>query len=304
MSYLKLVRLPNLLMIALTMIFVKYGLIAKAEFSTALTNIDFMLLVLSTLCIAAGGNIINDIYDIDIDRINKPNKILIGKKISSKAAHRLFFALNIIGVGIGFYLSNSIGKPALAAIFVFISLLLFIYSSYLKSVLLIGNILISILVAMSIIIINAFDLVPISTGIIDSPSTSLPKVMNIVTHYAIFALVLNFIREIVKDLQDINGDKNGGMNTLPIAVGRNRATMFVFTLGVFTIAGIIYYMYVYLYNDQLIILYFLIMIIAPLLYFCVKAWGAESTKDYAFLSKILKVVMLLGMSSILFYPLF
>src|SRR5690554_635682 len=125
-----------------------------------LSTSQFILLVLATLCIAAGGNIINDIYDIEIDRVNKPDKVLIGKSISERTANNLFFILNIIGVGIGFYLSNVIGRPGFSALFIGISALLYLYAANLKSMLLVGNILVSILVAMSFIIVAIYDLLP------------------------------------------------------------------------------------------------------------------------------------------------
>ncbi len=300
MNVLKLVRPLNLLFIVLVQAFVKYGLFNPLEAETTLNTIDFALLVIATVCIAAAGNIINDIYDVEIDRINKPNKVLIGKKISEKKANRWYIALNVIGVGIGFYLSNSIGKSNFAALFIVISALLYLYASYLKGILLISNFLISLLVAMSILIVGLFDLLP---AINAQNQTSQFTVFKILLDYALFAFLLNFIREIVKDIQDINGDKNGGMNSLPIAIGRKRATTVVFVLGVFTILTVILYSYTYLYHTQIVVLYFLFLIVAPLLYFCVKAWSAEQRKDYVLLSKLLKLIMFLGMCSILLYPL-
>jgi 4-hydroxybenzoate polyprenyltransferase len=279
-------------------VFIKYGLFLAFGTETELTNFSFALLVIATICIAAGGNIINDIYDVEIDRINKPNKVLIGKKISERNANRLFITLNITGVAIGFYLANTIEKPGFAALFIVFSALLYLYASYLKGILLIGNILISALVAMSLIIVALFDLFPAITPQNQAVQSAIFK---IVLHYALFAFFINLIREIVKDLQDINGDKKGGINTLAIAIGRKRTIMIVFTLGVLTVLGIVLYMYEHLYDQQVLLLYFLFAIVAPLLYFCVKTWDAETPKDYAFLSKLLKIIMFLGICSI---PLF
>src|SRR5690606_7822537 len=99
-------------------------------------------------------------------------------------------------------------------------------------------------------------------------------VFTIVLHYALFAFFINLIREIVKDLQDINGDKKGRKNTLAIAIGRKRTITIVFILGVFMVFGIVFYMYKNLYNTQALLLYFLFAIVGPLLYFCIKAWDA------------------------------
>lgn len=279
-------------------IFIKYGLFYPIGLETTLNTFHFALLVIATLCIAAAGNIINDIYDVEIDKINKPSKVLINKKISERTANRLFIILNVIGVTIGFYLSNSIGKSGFAALFIVFSALLYLYASYLKGMLLIGNLLISFLVAMSLIIVALFDLLPAITA---QNQTEQSAVFKIVLHYSLFAFFINLIREIVKDLQDINGDKKGGMNTLAIVLGRKRTIMIVFLLGVFMVLGVVFYMYQYLYNHQVLLLYFLFAIVAPLMYFCIKAWGAETAKQYAFLSNVLKFIMLLGICSI---PLF
>lgn len=298
MNYLNLIRYQNLFFIALAQVFIRYGLFHAFKVEVTLTTFDFSLLVIATLCIAAAGNIINDIYDVEIDRINKPTKVLIGKKISERTANRLYIILSIVGVAIGFYLSNRIGKPSFAALFVILSALLYLYSSYLKGMFLVGNLLISALVAMSLLIIPLFDLLPAIT--VENRATQ-SAVFKIVLNYALFAFFINLIREIVKDLQDINGDKKGGMNTLPIALGRKRTAVVVFILGAFTVLGVVFYMYENLYNVQILMLYFLFAVVAPLLYFCVKAWDAKTLKDYALLSILLKIIMFLGICSIPLY---
>lgn len=298
MHYLHLIRYKNLLLIALMQLFIKYGLFTPFAIDITLNGFGFFLLVLSTVCIAAAGNIINDMYDIKIDRINKPEKVLIGKKISEKTANNLYVMVTAIGVAIGFYLSNIIGRPGFAAVFIVIAALLYLYATYLKSMLLVGNLVVAALVAMAILIVGLFDLLPAITPA-NQPTQA--TIFGILLDYALFAFIINFIREIVKDLQDINGDKNGGMNTLPIAIGRKRTTRLVFLLGIGLLAAVIAYMYIYLYSNQVAVLYFLFLVIAPLLYFIVKSWGAETIKEYAFLSTLLKVIMFLGMSSILVF---
>lgn len=299
MHYLKLIRFQNLLFIAFAQVLIKYGLFHPFEVAVTLNTFGFSLLVFSTLCIAAAGYIINDIYDLEIDRINKPEKTIIGKKISEKIAYTLFIILNIIGVAIGFYLSNLIGRPGFSALFIIISALLYLYASYLKGMILVGNLVVSALIALSIIIVGLFDLLP---AITPENQASQSLIFGIVADYALFAFLLNFIREIVKDLEDINGDKNGGLSTLPIALGRKRTVQIVFGLGVLAVAAVVFYMYNYLYNNQTLVMYFLFCVIAPLLYFCVKTWEAKTKKEFSHLSMVLKIIMLLGICSIFIYP--
>jgi 4-hydroxybenzoate polyprenyltransferase len=256
------------------------------------------MLVLATLCIAAAGYIINDIQDIEIDRINKPENVIVGNKISEKMAFTLFIILNSIGVVLGFFLSNSIGKPGFFALFIIISALLYLYATYLKSVMVLSNIIISALVAMTLIVVGLFDLIPSIT--VENQSTQ-STFFSIVMDYALFAFIINLIREMVKDVQDVDGDKNGGITTLPIVIGRKRTIYIVFALAVLLLFGIVFYMYSYLYYKQIAIIYFLFLIVAPLIYFCVRSWGATTKKDYQFLSQFLKIIMILGMGSLLIY---
>ena len=297
MKYLNLIRYQNLLFIALVQIIIKYGLFHPFGIDITLNWFGFFLLVLATLCIAAAGNIINDIYDVEIDKINKPHKVLIGKKITERSANNLYIILNVIGVAIGFYLANIIGRPAFAALFIVFSALLYLYASYLKGMLLVGNLLISALVAMSLIIVALFDLLP---AITPANQATQSTIFSIVLDYSLFAFALNFIREIVKDVQDINGDKKGEMNTLAIALGRRRTTLIVFILGVLMVFGVIFYMYKYLYSQQVLLLYFLFAIIAPLIFFCIKTFTATE-KDFPFLSTLLKIIMFTGMCSMLLF---
>jgi len=298
MVYLKLPRPVNLLMIVLIQLVVKFGLFDYLNVTTALSPAMFVALMLATVFIAAGGNVINDIYDISIDRINKPKKVLIGTKISEKAANNLYIALTFIGVSLGFIVANSIGKPSMAAIFIIIAGLLYAYASHIKSILLISNLLISVLVAMVLLIIIIFDIFPAIQNGLRQPQLMAAK---LVLHYAIFAFYINFIREIVKDLQDINGDKNGGRTTLPIAIGRKRTVITVFILGGIALVILLIYMYTYLYQYPYVNLYFLLALVAPLLFFEIKTWNAETNRDYALLSTLLKSILFLGILSILMY---
>ena len=297
-SFLKLTRPVNLLLIILVQGIIKYGLLETLDVQVSLDNFRFRLLVFATVCIAAAGNVINDIFDVNIDRINKPQQVIVGRRITEKSAYNFYIILNILGVGVGFYLSNLLDHPGLAAVFIVISALLYVYATQLKSMLLLGNILISLLVASSLLILILFDIFPaIDTELKESQVLSSQAILM----YAGFAFFINFIREIVKDLQDIDGDKNGGRKTLPIVLGRRRTVNVVFVLGVIALLCVLLYTYFVLYNYQKVVLYFVFLVAAPILFFCIKAWNAENDKHFAVLSIILKVVMFTGICSIIFY---
>jgi len=285
-------------MIVLVQVLIKYALLVPFGVAMALDGYGFSLLVLATLCIASAGNIINDIYDVETDTVNKPDQVIVGNSISEKKANTLFIVFNIVGVGIGFYVSNMVGKNGFFALFVFISVLLYVYASYLKQILIVGNLVISFLVALSILIVGLFELLPVLTP--ENQATQL-AVFKIILDYALFAFLINLVREIAKDIEDINGDYKAGMNTLPIAIGRERATNVLFAIALLPIIAVVYYIATYLYKQPVAVVYFLICIVAPLIYVAIKSFNAESKKHYHDISNMLKLVMLFGMLSLLIY---
>lgn len=290
-------------MIAFVQLLIKYALfepfLETTELTTTLNCFGFGLLILSTLCIAAAGNIINDIYDVETDVINRPSKVIVGKGISEKTAYTLFIVFNVIGVLLGFYLSHLVGRSGFFAIFVTISALLYVYASYLKQILLLGNILVSILVALSILIVGIFELIPVIT--IQNQATQL-TFFKILLDYALFAFLINLVREIIKDLEDVDGDYKASMNTLPIVIGRDRASKVAFVFTLVPLFGSIYYVATYLFTYEVFIGYFIIAIIAPLIYIAIRTFSAKSKKHYHHISSMLKLVMLFGILSLLLYP--
>lgn len=297
MAFLKLIRYKNLLMLALMQLVFKYGFIDFQGIPQAMKHWQYALLVLSTVCIAAGGYLINNIIDKGTDEENKPENVVIGTTISEAMGYNLYIALNIIGVGIGFYIANSVGKPNFAAVFIIIAATLYVYANGLKQSLLIGNFIIALLLSLSILIIPIFDLLPV---ILPQNQAGMGIIFKILIDYAVFAFIINFIREIVKDLEDVNGDYNHGMNTLPIALGVSRTVKVVFGLSFIPIGFVIYYINENLFSNDLYFAtaYGLIMILAPLLYFTVKIFGAKNKKDFGHLSTILKVIIFFGILSI------
>lgn len=297
--FFKLIRVQNLLMIFATQFLVKYFLFEPFNIATSLDGFYFFLLVISMVFLAAAGNIINDIYDIQTDAINKPAKQVIGKKISESTAYNWFFTFNILGVGIGFYLSNLVSQPIFTALFILPSAFLYLYATRLKRTVLVGNLVVSIMVAMIIVMVGIFDLIPAIT-----PQNRLTQrtLLLILIDYAIFAFLLNFLREMVKDQEDIKGDYNAGMNTLPVILGREGTNKIIFFVALLPFTGILYYIYVYLSGNISAVVYFIFLILTPLLYFMVKILPAKTTTHYRHLSLVLKIILAAGLLSIGLYP--
>lgn len=273
-----------------------YGFLVLQNIPLGLKDWQFLLLVLSTVLIAAAGYVINNIFDQETDNYNKPKDVIVGKNISEKNAYYSYVALNVTGVAIGFYLSNVIGKPGFASLFILIAATLYFYATSLKQMLLIGNIIVALLLSFSVLIIGVFNLYPIVN--IENQSI-LANLFSILIDYSVFAFMINFIREIVKDIEDISGDYNQGMNTLPIFIGKQKTTKIVFVLSFIPLFSILYYIKIYLFPLVYVCIYMIVFVVAPLLFFMVKIWTAESQKQFHNLSTLLKWILFFGILSIL-----
>lgn len=304
MALLNLIRWKNLLIIALVQLLIKYALLEPfveiTGLSTTLKPVGFITLVLATLCIAAAGYIINDIYDITADQINKPEKVVVGKSISEKVATRWFMALNIVGVGLGYLISSQIGKSDFFAIFIIISGLLYLYSAHLKQYLFIGNVVISAFVALSILLVGIYELLP---GLSASNRELQLTFFDIILDYAFFAFLINFLRELVKDIEDTKGDKAAGYRTISTQFGNTNSKYICFGLSLLNTALIILYLIEYFYKNNALVIYFLLLIIAPLLFISVRLLQAKETIHYSRISSLLKVIMLTGVCSMIVFNL-
>jgi len=293
--FLKLIRYQNLLMLAFMQLIFRYAFFKIQDIPVALADWQYGLLVLSTVLIAAGGYVINNILDQKTDAINKPNNVIIGKTISETTAYTLYMALTVAGVAIGFYLSNVILKPSFAAVFILIAATLYLYATSLKQIMIVGNSIIAILLSCSVIIIGVFDLLP---AIDAGNQQQMRIVFSILLDYAIFTFFINILREIIKDIEDVDGDYNQGLGTLPIVIGKSRAAKIVFGLSFVPILLLLYYINSYLLNLIYTTIYLLLFVMGPLFYFTVKVWSAKSKKEFHTLSLLLKWIMFFGILSV------
>ncbi|RZJ53669.1 MAG: prenyltransferase [Flavobacterium sp.] len=298
MKFLKLIRYKNLLMLAFMQLLFRYAFLKQQDVPLALADWQYGLLVLSTVLIAAAGYVINNIYDVATDTINKPNDVVIGKGISETAGYNIYIALNITGVAIGFYISNIIMRPGFATLFILIASLLYFYTISLKQIMILGNVIVALLLAFSVIIIGVFDLFPATT---EENRAQMASLFSILLDYALFAFMINFIREMIKDIEDVNGDYNQGMNTLPIAIGINRTAKIALGFAIIPFILSLLYINKYFVENNLFIItgYAFAFVLAPLLYFIVKIFTAKSQKDFHHLSNVLKLILLFGILSIL-----
>ena len=219
LAFTKLIRLKNLIMIALIQVLIKYTLINEYLDNFTLNNVRFSFYLIALTLIVAAGYIINDIYDIETDKINKKENQIIGNSISSKSAFNYYYLLNFLGFLFGFYIALSIGETAFGFIFIFFAFSLWRYSKQHKTSFATGNFQVAFLTALSIINLILFDLVPIG---INNENGSL-MISKIIIFYAGFSFITTLIREIVKDIEDLEGDQK--INALTIAGAPNCITI-------------------------------------------------------------------------------
>ncbi len=309
MKYLKLIRIHNILIMAVTLYAIRWAVIfpiLKHHNSTLqFSDFNFLLLVLSVCFIAAGGYVINDYFDRKTDRINNPKSVIVGTKINRRFAIILHVVLSFTGVFIGVLVSVKTGHWKYGLIFFFISVILWYYSTSYKRKFLIGNIVISIFTAFVPFIVVLYEIPDFYK--IDKQSSTI-HIIYIVLGFAFFAFITSMIREIVKDIEDAEGDAKIGCKTMPIVIGTNAAKYIAVLLVLITSISI-----VLVYTQYLSKLYLLIndnitkwhvLVLATLL--LILTWlilKAKGKKDFHVASILVKVIMLVGMlySVVLFY---
>jgi len=238
-------------------------------------ELNVFLAALSASLVMASGNIINDIYDIDIDRVNKPSRPLPSGKISIKEAYILYFVFIAASV----FISSLLNEKAIAIVLVSI-LLLFLYSKYLKRIPLVGNITVAILTGL-VFIFGGVVVENLAAAIVP----------------AVFAFLINLIREIVKDMEDVEGDKKAGVITFPIKFGSLKSKLFI---SLITISLILYTFYPFITQLYKIEYFIIVMVIVnPLLVYCLKIlFEDESVKNLKKISNLLKLSMVFGLIAI------
>ena len=244
-----------------------------------LSDVPFLLLVFSTLCIAAAGYIINDYYDIKIDTINKPKRVVVGKQVNRRQAMLAHLILSGVGILTGFSLSIPVGLINFGA-----ALLLWGYSAHLKQTFLIGNFIIALLSASMVLIVAVFDQV-------DNKA---------VWAYAAFIFLISIVREIIKDMEDVKGDAAFDCRTLPIVVGIPGSKWFLYffilAFAITLLSGVIYRVHEIYFTT-----YILVLVILPMAYLTYRIYKADRKKDFTRLSRLVKWIMLAGMLSMVLF---
>jgi 4-hydroxybenzoate polyprenyltransferase len=273
------------------------------ELTISINHFQFFLLSLSNVLLAAGGYIINDIEDVASDSINKNERRIVGIYMHEKTANNAYTFITFSGVLIGFFLTMFYNVKLIGFINVFTAGLLYFYSNTYKCVALIGNLVISILTGMTILIL-----------LITEPAALASNDIKLFLFgFALFAALLTLIREIVKDIEDIKGDSVVGCKTLPILIGSNMTKWIAAILS-----GMLFFILLFIEyswyekiefasqgtfpsNLYLVFAYLFLFIAIPLAYLTVIIIKADEKSSFTKCSKYAKLIMAAGIFSILVF---
>lgn len=311
----RLIRLNNLVMIAITQYLVRFCIIIPILHLKGLTSqiseFWFAMLVLATVLLAAGGYAINDYFDTKTDAINRPKRVLVGKTFTRQFAIKLHFTLSTIGSLLGIAASLYVGVWQFALIFPFVGGLLWFYSTTYKAQLLLGNLIISVMAAMVPLIVLMFEFARITHTIlivVQQNQINLNAIVFWVMGFALFAFLTTFIREVVKDMEDFEGDAQTGRNTIPVAWGMKNAKLVAIMAIVAEVVAIYWTFYQYLSvlpsgsTDWLSLSYLTITIAIPFAILLFRIVHASAQSHYKLASTLIKLVMLAGvLYTLIFY---
>lgn len=306
-GFFQLIRYPNLLFIALTQFLFYYRIIVpyfnnNLQPKQLLQENDFFLLLIASVLIAAAGYIINDYFDIQIDNVNKPERLILGKLIKRRWAMLLHLVLSLAGLFLTAIVAMHLDNLLLLGLNFLSILMLLLYSSTFKKKLLIGNIIISVLTAWVVGVLFITEIRLNDTVYMQLNQAALGSLYKVTLFYAGFAFIVSLIREVVKDMEDMEGDRRFGCETMPIKWGIPSTKVFV-AVWIFVLIGLLASIAFYaMLNSWSWPFYALSFAMIIQFYFLLKKlYYAQLTADFANISKVLKLIMLAGILSMSFY---
>jgi len=295
MKYLQLIRFQNLLLLAFMQLVIRYLFLTQSYIDLALTDINYLLLVVSTVCIAAGGAVMQHIVNQDDDEIIQPQKRVVGNTISEAAAYNWYIGFTIIGVGLGFYLANVIYKPTFASLFILVATLLYVKATNFNRIPIVGSLISALLTAISILVIALFDVYPATDA---ANKIRMGEAFGILVDYAVFGFFLVLLFEIFSTLKSKQNDEMLGNTTLATRLGITKTKIITGLFTAVLIALILYYCKVFLFELTLVLYYTLLTLVGPLLFFGLKLIGSSTLNEFKILERTLYFVMVFSILSI------
>lgn len=289
-------RAGNLIMVCLIFLLVRHTIIlpflSGDSGGSSLSDFQYLLLMLSTVLIAAGGYVINDIFDTGNDRINRPGTNKVGNGITILTAKILYAVLTISGIITAVVFGESTGVKYAVLVIGICAGLLYFYSSSYKSMFLLGNLIISLLAGLTVLI----------TILFDKKAMSDEATLTVTASYSFFAFMITLNREIIKDCEDLEGDTSFNATTLPALLGTGFAKIAAGVVALIVSGGIFYIQFLQQqWQSPVPFVYVLIFIQAPLIWLAVSTLRSNQKSDFSKNSKLSKLIMLTGILSMLVF---
>ena len=307
-AFLRLIRWPNLFFIVLTQFLFYFCVIIPAYHAQHIPGTWFLSwplfgwLTTASVLIAAAGYIINDYFDLDIDQVNKPGNIIVQKIIKRRWAIFWHMGLSLAGVVISFIVCWTIGNWIIGPVNLASVFLLLFYSTTFKKKFLIGNIIISLLTAWVVFVlyISELDLVTFTRE--QYYPLAMTKIFKLAVLYGGFAFVISLVREVVKDMEDIKGDEKFGCRTMPVVWGIPASKVFAGVwLIVLMTAVLVLFVYGLLIGWYVAASFVLLLVVLPLGFIVRRLYQAVTTAQFHAISTWIKLVMLTGIISMVFF---
>jgi len=302
MAYFRLFRVVNLAIMVLIMYFFRFYLFESAmgfeKIPSPLSSLQFALLVAMFVLLAAGGYALNDYYDIGMDEINKPGKTVLRQKIKLSVGLNWFFILTALGLAVGFVLAFMLQNMTLYFVPVFLAALYWFYSTKYKREFLSGNLVVSLMASLNILIIYIYYIMAfIKSGSI--PVIMMPYINTITVVYAAFAFYITFIREVAKDIPDMKGDKEFNCSNIPIRYGIKNTRMVLIVLSIVFLAALAIFAWNTYVTKRSYLMYYILFVLIPFWLFVIASFiKAKNDKDYKDIGLILKIYMVAGIFSL------
>ena len=309
MHFLNLIRWTNLAIIALLMMIMHHFIFVAGlptMFPIQLDYLNLFLLILSVVLIAAGGNVINDIYDQETDEINKPHKKIIGTHFSENVGWVLYISLSLIGIGIGYYLSHYFLYDNSFLLFHLISpALLWVYASNLKKTALVGNIVVALLAAFVPLTMLTFEYGAMwqnFSNIIEEVTAlgignPFQYMFDWSFYLAVFAFSTTLIRELIKDIEDIEGDEQTQVKTLAVKLGIEKTKNAALALSIVTVILVLASAFKFSLFDNKrleVIIYQSLTVVSLMVFSILRLKKAQNKHDFHFVGNIWKIIMIFG----------
>lgn len=308
-AFFLLVRWPNLLMIALAPLMVRYGIIKSSlvylmenhSLVLVMSSFHFLMLLFGIVCMAAAGYVINDYLDVKVDQINKPNRVVIGRYFTENQSITMYWILNTIALGLIFFVCYSYALTDLFFIFLLVSGLLWFYSTTYQHIWLVGNVLVALVVGVLLFLSCMIDVILLNRiymNVLLENGKNINYLAYWILSFSGFAFLYTLIRELIKDMEDVEGDISAGSRTFPIVFGVQKTKVFVSLLyGVALV--LLYVLHTIYLGDRITFWYLSLTVVLCSLFSLYFMW--KGSKQFRLASAFNKLASVFG---ILFAALF